>query len=143
MELLFINISDPLYQSERRLRSRELREPLGFPPGAELFPFEDESLHLVAVEEGNVIGCALFHPVGKSGRLYQMAVSSTHRKCGIGSALMEAMEHAVMERGGTDIRLHARETAVSFYERLGYRMDGSPFIEIGIPHIAMIKVLKA
>ena len=33
--------------------------------------------------------------------------------------------------------LHARQTAVPFYERLGYETYGEPFVEVTIPHIAM------
>jgi predicted GNAT family N-acyltransferase len=37
--------------------------------------------------------------------------------------------------------LHARQTAVAFYERLRYAVDGEPFMEIGLPHRTMTKEL--
>jgi predicted GNAT family N-acyltransferase len=142
MEFRFIDTGDALYEGERFLRSKALREPMGLPLGAEIFPFENESLHLIAINEDKVIGCALFHPEGKSGRLYQMAVALGNRGRGVGTALLETMERTLRKQGFTSLYLHAREEAVSFYERLGYRKDGASFLEIGIRHLKMTKVLN-
>ena len=43
--------------------------------------------------------------------------------------------------GGRLLTLHARETAVAFYLRLGYRVVGEPFVEVTIPHRTMEKLL--
>jgi predicted GNAT family N-acyltransferase len=37
--------------------------------------------------------------------------------------------------------LHARETAVPFYNALGYNSVGAQFEEVGIPHFRMEKAL--
>lgn len=142
MEFKFIDIEDPLYEKERKLRSKVLREDLGFPPGAEVFPFEDKSLHLVAVEDDEVIGCAAFHPEEKTGRLYQMAVYEKYRGNGIGRRLVARMEGHLKEEGFEEIYLHARDYAVPFYEKLGYEAYGEPFVEIGIDHRKMKKGLQ-
>ena len=141
MELKFIDTEHPLYEKERRLRSKVLREELGFPPGAEVFPFEDKSLHLVAVQDGDVIGCAAFHPEERTGRLYQMAVYEEHRGKGIGGKLVAELERHLRDRGFEEIYLHARHYAVPFYEKLGYEIFGEPFVEIGIDHRKMKKSL--
>jgi predicted GNAT family N-acyltransferase len=41
--------------------------------------------------------------------------------------------------GFTSMVLHARKTAVRFYETLGYAKVGTEFIEINIPHFEMRK----
>ena len=38
--------------------------------------------------------------------------------------------------------MHARETAVPFYERLGYATVGARFEEVTIPHFKMEKRLR-
>ena len=38
--------------------------------------------------------------------------------------------------------MHARDTAVPFYEKLGYLCCGEPFEEVGIAHIKMQKQLS-
>jgi predicted GNAT family N-acyltransferase len=37
--------------------------------------------------------------------------------------------------------LHARDTAVPFYEALGYEAFDDPFVEVAIPHRKMRKAL--
>ena len=69
-------IDKDLYESEIKLRVKMLMEPVGRTRAHVYFPFENESLHLVATsrqavdigddndhsERGSVIGCVLFHP---------------------------------------------------------------------------------
>jgi predicted GNAT family N-acyltransferase len=141
MEFRFIDTHDPLYENERKLRSKVLREPFGFPPGAEVFPFENDSLHLIAIEDDDVIGCALFHPEGRTGRIYQMAVSEPRRGKGVGKRLVAELEAHLRKEKLKEIYLHARDYAVSFYAQLGYEIEGEPFMEIGIEHRLMKRTL--
>lgn len=142
IELRFISTTDPLYQKERDLRVEILRKPLGMAAGTEVFPFENESFHLVALYKGNVVGCVLFHPEEKTGRLFQMAVASELQKSGIGSILVAKMEEELATRGFEEIYLHAREVASKFYLKLGYRIFGDEFEEVGIKHFHMKKRLR-
>lgn len=137
----FIKTSDSEYIAERELRARVLREPLGLPYGAEVFPFEDAAYHLVAIEDDQVIGCVMFNPEGKNGRMLQMAVIQDRQKNGIGTGLVHELEARLMHDGFHDIYLHAREEAVPFYQRLGYVIEGEPFFEVGIRHRMMRKKL--
>jgi GNAT superfamily N-acetyltransferase len=130
-----------LYQAARRVRGKVLREPLGMGPVVEVFPFELEAWHLVARVPDRVVGCVLFHPRGKSGRLFQMAVLEEHRGCGIGQALVNHLEALAVTRGIHSIFLHARDYAIPFYARCGYVGRGPFFEEIGIPHQRMEKTL--
>jgi predicted GNAT family N-acyltransferase len=49
------------------------------------------------------------------------------------------MEKEAEKRRIGEIALHARETAVGFYEKLGYVVSGERFTEVGIPHWYMQK----
>ena len=138
----FINTNESEYDQERRLRSRILREPMGLPFGAEIFPFEDEALHLVAMNKSEVVGCVMFHPKGNSGRLLQMAVAIEFQGKGIGKKLVHELEAKLRDDGFSEIHLHARLVAISFYENLGYSIYGEPFDEIGIEHRLMKKLIK-
>jgi predicted GNAT family N-acyltransferase len=138
MKLAFITPEDARYADELELRFRVLREPIGHPRTAVTFPFEKESLHLVAVDDGRVIGCVLFHPESEhTGRLFQMAVESGLQKGGVGTKLVRRLEDEVRGRGFGEVTLHARQTAVPFYERLGYACFGEPYTEVGLPHRSM------
>ncbi|RKH00453.1 GNAT family N-acetyltransferase [Corallococcus carmarthensis] len=131
----FIAPRHPLYAGELELRFRVLREPLGHAREDVKFPFEDDSLHLVAHANGDVLGCVLFHPEdAHGGRLFQMAVSPSLQKKGLGAKLVRALEEELRTRGFRHVHLHARTPVVPFYERLGYTLYGEPYEEVGIPH---------
>jgi ribosomal protein S18 acetylase RimI-like enzyme len=143
VELRFLGTPDALEEAELDLRWRVLRAPLGHPREATRFPFEAESLHLVALEGPKVVGCVLFHPEGPhTGRLFQMAVEPALQGKHIGQQLVRALESEVAGRGFRTVTLHAREGAVGFYARLGYAVFGEPFSEVGIPHRHMRRQLQ-
>ena len=148
--LHFIHPGHPLYAAELELRFRVLREPLGRPRESVTFPFEAQSLHLVAVEAdgASVVGCVLFHPDSAAGeppggRLFQMAVHPRLQGQGLGARLVRHLEEALRSRGYARVHLHARAAVVPFYERPGYRTYGEPFDEVGIPHRTMERLLVA
>ncbi|MDC0711193.1 GNAT family N-acetyltransferase [Stigmatella sp. ncwal1] len=144
LALSFISPGHPLYEEELELRFRVLREPLGFPRSAVAFPFEQESLHLVAHQGGTVAGCVLFHPESPSeGRLFQMAVLPALQGRGLGARLVSGLEAELPRRGMRSVHLHARAPVVPFYERLGYTVFGEPFTEVNIPHRHMRKSLPS
>ncbi|GEL70055.1 GNAT family N-acetyltransferase [Myxococcus virescens] len=140
----FIQPGHPLYAGELELRFRVLREPLGYTRDDVAFPFEADSLHLVAHQEEGVFGCVLFNPEdAHGGRLFQMAVASHLQGQGLGARLVRTLEAELVRRGFTHVHLHAREPAVPFYERLGYAVFGAPYTEVGVPHRNMRKTLGA
>jgi ribosomal protein S18 acetylase RimI-like enzyme len=143
VELRLLGTADAFQEAELDLRWRVLRAPLGHPREATRFPFEAESLHLVALEGQKVVGCVLFHPEGpETGRLFQMAVEPALQGKHIGQQLVRALETEVVGRGFRTVTLHAREAAVGFYARLGYEVFGEPFTEVGIPHRHMRRQLS-
>ena len=142
MEFVFTSVGEALHEGECDLRYRVLREPLGYGRGDVAFPFEAESLHLVAVREGVVVGCVLFKPDGGTGgRLFQMAVDPEVQGQGLGRKLVIALEEHLAGEGVERIELHSRGYAIGFYERLGYTCFGEPYEEVGIPHRNMEKAL--
>lgn len=140
--LRFIGLDAPEYAQELDLRWRVLRRPLGFAPDAVTFPFEAESVHLVALAAGRVVGCVLFHPEGtETGRLFQMAIEPDRQGTGLGTRLVRTLEGELARRGFREVTLHARDTAVGFYAGLGYAPVGPPYTEVGIPHQNMRRAI--
>lgn len=136
---------DPGYDGERDLRYRVLRAPLGMPRGSEENAAEAACRHLVAEDaSGRVLGCVIFRDDdGARGQLMQMAVAPELHGQGVGALLVRHLEAALVADGVREVILHARETAIGFYERLGYAVFDEPYVEVGIPHRNMRKVLSA
>ena len=70
-----------------------------------------------------------------------MAVHAAMQGQGLGTQLVRRLEAELSARAIERVALHARSTAVAFYERLGYRCVGEPFIEVGLDHRIMEKTL--
>ena len=71
-----------------------------------------------------------------------MAVQNNLQGKGIGAAMMNFAENLARDLGYTRIIMHARKSAIGFYEKLGYKVSGKEFQEISIPHIIMEKRLR-
>ena len=142
IQIIEITSDDPLYESERLLRVKVLREPLGMPGGTEFFPFEIESRHLLALLDDKVIGCVLFHPRPPTVKLFQMAVYPEFQGMGVGKLLVDHLEKEAAAAGLTSVFCHARWEIHRFYTRLGYQPVGEPFEEIGIKHVKMEKRIE-
>jgi ribosomal protein S18 acetylase RimI-like enzyme len=70
-----------------------------------------------------VIGGVIGHSIRQRFYLTQLWVSEEYRSNGLGSELMARMEAIARQRGCRDIVVDAlNKAAVSFYERLGYRV---------------------
>ncbi len=75
-------------------------------------------------------------------QLRGMGILPQFQKTGVGKLLVEKAEAAVLKKGSTFIWMNAREKAVNFYKKLGYKPVGSIFNipDVG-PHYVMIKHL--
>jgi predicted GNAT family N-acyltransferase len=138
-----ITTSDPEYESEKGLRHRALRVPLGLALSAADVRGEDRQLHLVVIDDaGEVVGCVLLVlPGDGTAHVRQMAVDERCRGSGIGAGLLAQAEKTARGMHLSKVTLHARVYARGFYERLGYHAVGEEFTEVTIPHIAMEKTL--
>ncbi len=144
MDARFVEIDhgSQLYRDERTLRNAILRVPLGMDLTHEDASWEEDARHFGMVIADDLIGCAIV--LGDSDgqmRLKQMAVHERFQGKGVGAALICQIENAIRSAHAIDVVLHARETAVGFYRKLSYRTSGSSFMEIGVPHIKMMKEL--
>jgi predicted GNAT family N-acyltransferase len=113
----------------------------GVPVAADRDGRDDEAVHLVAIEDGVVIGTCRLVFRGPVARLGRMAVEPGRRGHGVGAALLEEAACSARETGAARISLHAQTHARSLYARGGYEQRGDVFVEEGIPHVAMEKQL--
>jgi len=130
------------YDKTVALRCEILRMPLGLEFRPEEFAEEKESFHLACWSDHILVACLVLKPLSaKQLRMRQLAVREGCRCKGIGRNLVSYSESFVRDHGYEEIVLHARETAVGFYEKMGYEVEGERFIEVTIPHFSMRKEL--
>ena len=113
------------------------------PEMTEQLAAEYDQRHLVATAaSGAIVGYLNLTPLdAQTVKMRQVAVSPEAQGQGIGTALVRFSEALAAQQGFHEMVLHARETAVPFYLRLGYEQVGERFEEVGIPHFKMRKQL--
>lgn len=126
------------------LRDKVLRKPLGLKFDPADLKKEYLEFHIAAFEGKQIVGVLLLKPTEDEEiiKMRQVAVDPDWQGKGIGKSLVSYSETVSRENGFTKIELHARESAVPFYEALGYTIEGEAFKEIGLPHYKMVKYLN-
>ena len=87
----------------------------------------DDSLFLVAEEDGEAVGYAALLMVPYEADLIKVAVRKDRRHRGIASSILEEMFRRAPEKGVTVIHLEVRksnENALALYRKEGFRESG-------------------
>lgn len=143
MALKIIDHGTPEYQQMIKLRDDILRKPLGLSFSQEELMQEKDQILIGAFDEDKMLGCCMLVNEGDGVvRLRQMAVNNNLQGKGIGRALMNFAENIARDQGFRRLTMHARKTAIGFYEHLGYQICSDEFLEVTIPHFIMEKRLR-
>lgn len=131
------------YEEVLSMRDRILRAPLGLTCSKEDLQGESEQLHFALFDEsGMLIACVVIKLLdADTAKLRQMTVDEPHRAVGAGRRLLRGVEEILRQRGLRRIEMDARKTAVGFYRKLGYEIEGDEFTQVTIPHFRMTKAI--
>jgi predicted GNAT family N-acyltransferase len=99
------------------------------------------ALHLVAVDDGVVIGTCRLLVEGTTVKLGRMAVARSRRGLGLARALLREADGQARALDAERIVLGAQLTAQALYERAGYEPYGEVFLDAGIEHVMMGRAL--
>ena len=142
MALRMIDHGTKEYLQMVHLRNEILRKPLGLTLDDAELEKEKEDILMGAFEDDRLLGCCLLTRMDAvTIRLRQMAVPNNMQGKGIGRALMIFAENIARDLGYRKLCMHARESALGFYQKLGYTINGNMFTEVTIPHYIMEKSL--
>lgn len=155
-------ISQPVTKEEFKqyyhLRWKMLRAPWGQAEGTEKDAIEDQCFHLIAtnsrsdslnhastnkIDGVKVIGVArLQFNSAIEAQIRYMTVDRSFVHNGIGRELVNAIEQRAIQTSHKKIVLDARESAVGFYQKLGYQITEKSYLLFDlIQHYRMIKTL--
>jgi predicted GNAT family N-acyltransferase len=114
------------------------------PPALERDGLDASATHFIARDPlGAVIGAARMRVVDGKAKAERVAVRADVRGRGVGAALMRALEAEALRCGLRQVVLNAQESAIPFYEGLGYVAEGPTFDDAGIPHRHMRRALPS
>lgn len=101
------------------------------------FEHEEESRHYLAKIDGLPVGTARWRVVdGKKVKLERFAVLKNFRGKGVGNTLLQTVLKDAM-LSGVPVMLHAQVSALNFYRKNGFDIEGEAFDEAGIEHYRM------
>lgn len=142
MEIKIYSVDSDEYDQEYDLRNRVLRFPLGMDLKNEDLSRDAEDFHVGLFEDGKLLSSLLLHPIDPHTlQMRQVCTEPSHQGKGLGKKLVLAAEIFAKEQGCRKIILHGRESAVGFYQKLGYICISKRFYELNIPHFTLKKEL--
>jgi predicted GNAT family N-acyltransferase len=116
----------------------------GIPREEEIDELDDIAVHCVAYDDhGAPVAAGRLVAMDGYGKIGRMAVLMECRGAGLGALVLTELEQEGARLGLGLFKLSAQVSARGFYERAGYTPDGEVYDEVGIPHIAMLKRIKA
>lgn len=141
MTVIPIEFGTPEYDEAVNIRYDILRKPLGLQFTTTQLQKEWEDVHFACYNDrSEMIGCLILTKLDeKTLKMRQVAVKEKIQGAGVGKALVEASEAYAEMNGYKKIELNARDTAIPFYEKLGYEIVSDTFVEVGINHKKMVK----
>lgn len=138
---------------EARADAARIRESVfvmeqGVPRELELDQYDRQCVHALARDQtGQAIGTGrLLPPQAHGARIVshvgRMAVLKEWRGRGVGGALLARLIEVARQRGDTEVALSAQTHALRFYRAFGFVEEGDDFLDAGIPHRMMRRVLR-
>lgn len=125
-----------------QLRLDILRKPLGLSFTKEELDKEKDDILIGSFDEDQMLGCCILTKIDdRRIRLRQMAVQKKLQGKGIGESIVSFAENIARDKGYKILMMHARDTAIGFYEKYGYVVKGDQFIEVKTNHHVMEKRL--
>lgn len=142
MALKQIDHGSKEYEQMVQLRHLILRQPLGLTFSKEELEKEKDNILIGAFDEDEMLGCCMLTKIDDSTlQVRQMAVNNNLQGKGIGASIMSFAENLSRDKGYKKLIMHARNTAIGFYEKFGFKVKGGEFTEVNLPHHLMEKKL--
>jgi predicted GNAT family N-acyltransferase len=134
------------WEQVMKLRFKVLREPWNQPEGSERSEDDKESIHSAILDDSHsIIATARINRISeKQAQIRFMAVDPIWQGKGLGQAILRFTEGLGRRHyhGIEHYVLHAREHAVTFYEKNGYQVvEPSYLLFDSIQHYLMIKAV--
>ncbi|MDQ0861146.1 GNAT family N-acetyltransferase [Bacillus sp. V2I10] len=136
--------SDEELQDAYDVRTKVFVEEQHVPEEEEIDQFEREASHVVLYDGDMPVGAGRFRILNGIGKIERICVLPDYRSKGAGKIIMEKLEEIAASKEMQTLKLNAQTHAEPFYEKLGYNtISKETFLDAGIPHVTMVKEIKA
>jgi predicted GNAT family N-acyltransferase len=111
------------------------------PPEEEIDEHESSATHFVLYDGKEPVGAGRLRILNGKGKIERICVLPAYRNKGAGKLIMKAIEEEARRKQLSKVVLNAQTHAIPFYERLHYKVISDEFMDAGIPHQTMEKML--
>lgn len=138
------DVDTAVYQDALAIRFSVFVEEQGVDPDVEVDAFENQCVHYVLYDEQGlpVATARLLVKSAELAKIQRVAVVRSARKMGLGAQIMRAVLAEVRSLGVSRVILGAQLQALAFYQKLGFEVCGKDYLDAGIVHRDMQKVLR-
>ena len=131
-----------IYKDALKIRYAVFVNEQGVSEEEEIDSLEDKTEHVVLYVDGKPVATARIYDLGENTfKVQRVAVLKDARGMGYGAVIMTEAEKRIHELGGHKVTLGAQNSAIPFYEKLAFNVEGEEFMDAGIPHHTMSKYL--
>ena len=107
------------------------------PVQMEIDEYDNEADHFLMIDNGIPIATARLFICKDTAKLGRIAVKKECRNKGYGTILCKNIIKYAQDKNCQRIELDAQLQGISFYTKMGFVSEGSPFEDAGIMHIRM------
>lgn len=111
------------------------------PAEEEIDEHDATAIHFIAYDNDKPIAASRLRFVDEYGKLERICVIKEYRGKTLGKQLMTEMEKVIADNDYLKAKLNAQKHAENFYKKLGYETVSGEFLDAGIPHVTMLKML--
>lgn len=137
------DIKSKYYQDGLKIRIKVFVDEQKVPLEEESDEYEKDCYHLNLYKDNAAVATGRILPLdSETVKFGRIAVMKEVRGTGLGKVLMNEMEEKTKELGYKKIFLGGQVSAIPFYEKMGYSAYGDVFLDGGIDHRMMKKIMK-
>lgn len=134
------DLNSQIYKDALAIRYKVFVEEQKVPSDLEIDEFEERSIYGVLYDSDQAVATVRIYSLGNSTyKVQRVAVLKDLRGQGLGKRLMLDVEKKAKEMNVAHLKLDSQNTAIPFYQKLGYKISSDEFLDAGILHHTMIK----
>lgn len=137
------SLQNPVYLDGLQIRKAVFVEEQGFSMEIEVDDLESqcEYLTLYSSQQQPIATARMYLYADGVYKLQRIAVLKSQRGQALGKRLMQEMERKAQLCGVVHLLLGAQDAAIAFYQKCGYQVCDDGYLEEGVPHHTMQKVI--
>ncbi|WP_427138425.1 GNAT family N-acetyltransferase [Psychrobacillus psychrodurans] len=130
------------YEDAVKIRRKVFVEEQDVPLHLELDEYDADAVHFVAYDGDIPFGAGRIREIEPGiGKVERVCILPNYRGRKLGNLMMQCMEDYSITAEITKLKLNAQSQAILFYEKRNYTITSPEFLEAGIPHRAMEKLI--